>query len=142
MRESLRQLDLEMRQFRHHITLLVNDEDKIHTLASRMHGIQCMKPHLDAGKCSAYEHQNNYISMMQHGEELENDRDYHLYAVHRVGNMLQALDNDDVEFLEHYYWYRQSKDAIAGMYESSVSWVFNERNRILEKMLCAKIAQN
>lgn len=104
---SSNELDLLLRQFKGHVNGLMNCEDELVDIKYQLRGIKKSK-----SRCTCEEAQpdgtkiykNSIIDLEEKLQQVRKERNYHLFAVRQVMNLLKTLDNDEVKLLELYYW--------------------------------------
>jgi DNA-directed RNA polymerase specialized sigma subunit len=104
---SSNELDLLLRQFKGHVNGLMNCEDELVDIKYQLRGIKKNKSKGTADEAQpdgTKIYKNSIIDLEEKLQQVRKERNYHLFAVRQVMNLLKTLDNDEVKLLELYYW--------------------------------------
>lgn len=100
-------IDLLLKQFKKHVSGLMNCEDELVDIKYQLRGIKKNKSHgtsEEAQPDGTKIYKNTIIELNDKLIETRRERNYHLFAVRRVMKMLRLLDDEEVKLLELYYW--------------------------------------
>ena len=141
-------MDLRMRQFRYNVAKFVETRERLQELQAHLGGVSAVAPHPERGKASVIVPRDNYILLMSQEDELAEQLAYYHHAVHEISVMLARLDmvgddagprkDDDVAFLEEFYWFRFSTRGMCEINYMSPAGVYRRRDDLLERMLETK----
>lgn len=132
-------IELEFKQFRYHLTSLIQAEERLVVLSHQLSGKSLKSPVIKSSEEAKYQsgtkiYKNNLIELMTEEESLIKTRDFHLYAVRKIMHYLQQLTDEEVELLELRYWHRIEIKHISRMYYCSRSAMYRKFDVIFEKL--------
>lgn len=132
-------IELEFKQFRYHLTSLIQAEERLLVLSYQLDGDALKSPVIKSQEEAKYQsgtkiYKNNLTELMSEEEALIKTRDFHLYAVRKIMYYLQQLTDEEVELLELRYWRRIDIKHIARMYYCSRSAMYRKFDSIFEKL--------
>lgn len=137
---TVNDIDLLLRQFRSHVNGLMNCEEELVDIKYQLRGIKKSKSKGTSDEAQpdgTKIYKNTVISLEEKLLLIRKERNYHLFAVRLVMNLLKTLDNDEVELLELYYWDELPLKAISKKYDNfrfSESYLYKQIQSILDKM--------
>lgn len=138
-------IELEFKQFRYHLTSLIQAEERLVVLSHQLSGKSIKSPAIKSSDEAKYQtgtkiYKNNLIELMTEEESLIKTRDFHLYAVKKIMYYLQQLTDEEVELLELRYWHRVDVKYIAKMFYWSKRSAYRKFDSIFEKL--AQVTRN
>lgn len=129
-------LECELKNFHENCLRLMYAQEYLEIISGRLNGdIQGV-----SAKAVIYEnakdpYRDNKVELMYEEAEAMKERDYYLFAVHRVAKLLQKLSAEEVEILILRYERNLSISTVAqALNYKSVSWTYEKINQILTKM--------
>ncbi|MEG0359759.1 MAG: hypothetical protein RR598_10890 [Anaerorhabdus sp.] len=134
-----KEVDLLLKQFKGHVNGLMNCEDELVDIKYQLRGVKKSKSKSisdEAQPDGTKIYKNTVISLEEKLLQVRKERNYHLFAVRLVMNMLKTLGNDEIELLELYYWDELSLKAVSkrNKFKYDISTISRRINSILEKM--------
>lgn len=132
-------IELEFKQFRYHLTSLIQAEERLVVLSHQLSGKLLKSPVIKSQEEAKYQsgtkiYKNNLTELMSEEEALIKTRDFHLYAVRKIMHYLQQLTDEEVELLELRYWHRIDIKYISRMTFNSRRTIYRKFDIIFEKL--------
>lgn len=129
-------LECELKNFHENCLRLMYAQEYLEIISGRLNGdIQGVSVKTVIYENAKDPYRDNKVELMYEEAEAMKERDYYLFAVHRVAKLLQKLSAEEVEILILRYEKNLPISAVAqALNYKSVSWTYKKINQILTKM--------
>lgn len=129
-------LECELKNFHENCLRLMYAQEYLEIISGRLNGdIQGVSVKTVIYENAKDPYRDNKVELMYEEAEAMKERDYYLFAVHRVAKLLQKLSAEEVEILILRYERNLSISTVAqALNYKSVSWTYEKINQILTKM--------
>ncbi|MEF9967671.1 MAG: hypothetical protein RR766_04085 [Longicatena sp.] len=133
-----KEIDLILKSFKWHVKSYYDCIEKLNDIAEKLR-CEPSSPTIRSTEESKYQrgtqiYRNNIPELLDEEETTIKERNYHMYAMNKVHEMINGLDSNEMNILDDYYWHGISINAMASMYSYSNRNMYYKIQGIIEKI--------